>query len=107
MGKEINKVIAQLSSIETASSKVVESADKEKSDYASLMEKKTQEFDAQLAKDSEALLTKTKETLRQSSIQEFESWKESARQELERIDQAFSLHHEEMAKKIFDQIISK
>lgn len=107
MAREINHVIDQLSKIEASSNGILGNADKEKKEYALLMEQKTKEFDDALQKETSDKLEQIKADLQVEAEKELEVWNSESESQLKEYDLIFAEKHKILAQEILDKIVNK
>ncbi len=105
MSQELNSIIDQLAEIDSASARIMQKAQVEKSKYAEQIQLKKQEFDDDLQKkiDLEVEAFKKEEDLRDQ--QEIDKCRQECEEEVARLDQRFLDHGDEWADEIFQRIL--
>jgi len=105
MDQHMDDIINQLSHIEDAAVKIMESADSQKKELSLKMEQQTREFDKQLAKDTEKRLQKIQEKCNIEKDAELEKRKAASLKAQEVLKSKFQQNHAIWAKELFHELI--
>ena len=97
--------IDKLSAIETAASKIMESAIEETKLQDKEVEKRTAELDAQLEDDARRKLEALRQSLQNESQKTLEQLKINTEEKLQNLENCYKKDHQSIADEIYKQII--
>lgn len=100
-------VLAELSKIETAAEKMQLESDREKEEYAKLMEDKIREFDEKLIKETDENLANLKDSLEQKKKEELSAMREDILKQTSKIEKTYEENADKWVKDIVDNIIKE
>lgn len=104
---KIDQVIESLSRIEASAVGVQQDAEKEKTEYAKMIEEKIKKFDEQLDEKTQKELKELEENLSRVHQKELSDMRNSISDEVAELENSYNLKHEQWAKEIFEYIIKE
>ncbi|MDE6209023.1 MAG: TIGR03761 family integrating conjugative element protein [Lachnospiraceae bacterium] len=104
---KIDKVIAGLSKIEASAVSIQQDAEREKAEYAKVIEEKIKEFDEQLNKETERELKELEAGIASVHQKKLSDMRTSILEDVSRLEALYNESHEQWAKDIFEQIIKE
>lgn len=107
MEYQIEHVISELAKIDNAAESIITSADVDKSNYASEIDKKTIEFDKQLEDNVKKSLDEFKGKLQSDNDRVLKQMRANTEIDLKKLEEAYNLNHTKMAQSIFADLIKE
>ncbi len=107
MENQMNAIISQLSNIENTAVRILESADRQKKELSLEMEKRKEEYDAEIAEDTRKQLDALKEELNAQKERELSRLREETSNALNELETDFEKNHTVWAKEILHSIIGE
>ena len=104
---KMDQVITELSKIEAAAANIQSDMEKEKIEYAKLMEKKTAEFDENLEKETSEKLAELSERLEAEKKEELSAMRANILEQTAKMEEVYNAHHEKWVSDIVDSIIKE
>lgn len=107
MVNDINSIISDLTKIDRASSQIMESTRKEKEAYASMIKKKTKEFDEQLSSSIDKQVNQLKESLLVENEHTIDDFKKETEASLKTLDSMYTANKDLWIESIFNHIVKE
>lgn len=104
---KIDKVISGLSRIEASAVSIQQEAEKQKAEYAKIIEAKIKEFDEQLDEETERELKELEAGIASVQHRELSDMRTSILEDVAHLEALYNESHEQWAKDIFEQIIEE
>ena len=98
-------VIKKLSEIEIAAKKIMEEASGQLDVLKHQMDQKTDQFDAQVERDTEEKLEKLRQALQEQTDAALAKLREDTKRALSSLENYYNEHHEQLSDAIFQKII--
>lgn len=107
MSQDINKVIEQLSEIDSASAKIIQQAQNEKAKYAEYINHLKQQYDDKLQKEIDNAVLECENQTNKESQTEIEKFKFNCDNDIKKLDDMFVAKGSDWANDIFNNIIKE
>ena len=103
----MDEILSKLSEIETAASRIMESAEMQKKALDQQHESRIAEFDRQVEAEAESKVEKLRKELAQSAQKDLNEMKKNAEASLAELEKEYAHNHEKMVSQIYEKIIRK
>jgi hypothetical protein len=107
MSQELNSIIAQLAEIDSASARIMQKAQNEKSQYAEAIELKKKEFDEALQKQNDEEIKEKEIVLEAQNKEQIADYDEQCAKQLKELEHSFEQNQTQWADEIFNKIIKE
>ncbi len=102
----IENIINELSKIDSATEKVIQTGNEEKEDYNTYIAEQTRKFDKDIETSSNLELSKYEDSLRTEARKKLDTFTNDIDKEKSRIQSAYDTHKDEWASEIFNRLIN-
>lgn len=107
MNQDINSIIEQLAEIDSASAKIMQQSQNEKTKYTEYINQQKQQFDEKLQKEIDIAVDEFQKQTEQKSEAEIKLCKEKCNNDIKKLDDLFSAKGSDWAENIFNNIIKE
>lgn len=107
MSQDLNTIIEQLAEIDSASAKIMQKAQLEKSKYAEYINEQKKAFDSSLQAEIDKEVEELKNSIAVQIDEQINLCQENCNHDMEKLDQCFAQNGETWADEIFNNIIKE
>lgn len=107
MNQDINSIINQLAEIDSASAKIMQQTQNEKTKYAEYINQQKQQYDEKLQKEIDISVLECQKQMDEKSQLEIEKCKSDCNKEIKQLENIFKDKGSEWADHIFNNIIKE
>lgn len=107
MSQDINSIIEQLAEIDSASAKIMQKAQKEKSQYAEYIHQQKQQFDEELQNKMDKEIEEFQDSMAAQGKEQIAGFRVECDKDIARLEQMFNDNCSNWADEIFNNIIKE